>query len=411
MIPFYVQARKIAIQTIFGDASADRNISLEHLYVSADKLAVICFRIFERFIPDRSLSTSAGNVIKSLNPLSFNSTDEISVLDFMHFCLVEYQRLQLKAFHDEEVMQRQRKRKVDDIKVPPIDQMFYRDPSIIIKNFDYENAQYIPVAQYQTNRTVNTAYGDIDESLLRIAAPTSKYQNNPPMTVEEKRKLREKPDDDEALIKTVVPQKPKHISSKTIKKGDHELNDRDIDAQAANDDKSIIGGGKSRVNANVFTKDGKLDTSAQQNSALGPAKTTGSRGKIRNQESAKLMPARGANLGVPGVFINNSDAGHTSSHRSLYSYGSRNNDIISVPQTETKPQAQPKQPVESYNADEFSGLLSSAAINKPSFLDKTKKHKHADSNHENYENSHSNRASVPELPPRNSEHRGELETK
>ena len=47
MIPFYVQARKIAIQAIFGDGSADKNISLEHLYVSADKIAVIWLRIFE----------------------------------------------------------------------------------------------------------------------------------------------------------------------------------------------------------------------------------------------------------------------------------------------------------------------------------------------------------------------------
>ena len=55
-------------------------------------------------ILDKGLSTSVGNVIKSLNPLSFNSTEEISVLDFMHFCLIEYQRLQLKAFHDDKVM-------------------------------------------------------------------------------------------------------------------------------------------------------------------------------------------------------------------------------------------------------------------------------------------------------------------
>ena len=142
-------------------------------------------------------------MIKSLNPLSFNSTEEISVLDFMHFCLIEYQRLQLIAFHDDEVMQRQRKRKLDDVRVPPIDQMFYKDPSIIIKIFDYDNAGYIPAVQYQTNRTVNTVFGEIDEGLLRIAAPVSKFQNNPPKTVEEKRKEREKEkiDDEEPAIK------------------------------------------------------------------------------------------------------------------------------------------------------------------------------------------------------------------
>ena len=358
MIPFYVQARKIAIQTIFGDISTDKNISLEHLYVSADKLAVICLRIFERFIPDRSLSTSAGNVIKSLNPLSFNSTDEISVLDFMHFCLVEYQRLQLKAFHDEEVMQKQRKRKIDDIKVPPIDQMFYKDPSIIIKNFDYDHAEYVPVAPYQTNRTANTTFGEIDEGLLRIAAPTSKFQNNPPKTVEEKRKLREKADDDETVVKTAAPQKAKLLSTKNIKKDDHELNERDADFQVTNNMK-IIGGSKARKDANIFAQDDKLDAPTYKNDAPSQLKLSENRAKVGNQERAKLTPIKGSNinLGVPGVFINNSEAGHTSSHRSLYSYGSRNNDIISASQADIVPETQPSRPDEKQQED-FSGFLS-----------------------------------------------------
>lgn len=397
MIPFYVQARKIAIQTIFGDISTDKNISLEHLYVSADKLAVICLRIFERFIPDRSLSTSAGNVIKSLNPLSFNSTDEISVLDFMHFCLVEYQRLQLKAFHDEEVMQKQRKRKIDDIKVPPIDQMFYKDPSIIIKNFDYDHAEYVPVAPYQTNRTANTTFGEIDEGLLRIAAPTSKFQNNPPKTVEEKRKLREKADDDETVVKTAAPQKAKLLSTKNIKKDDQEPNEWDADFQVTNNIK-IIGGSKARKDPNIFAQDDKLDAPTYKNDAPSQLKLTENRAKISNQERAKLTPIKGSNinLGVPGVFINNSEAGHTSSHRSLYSYGSRNNDIISASQADIVPETQPSRPDEKQQED-FSGFLSWAAQNKPSFLNKTKKHRQLDSN---YENAYNKVANAPDLPPR-----------
>ena len=71
------------------------------------------------------------------------------------------------------------------------------------KIFDYDNVGYIPAVQYQTNRTVNTVFGEIDEGLLRIAAPVSKFQNNPPKTVEEKRKEREKEkiDEEEPAIK------------------------------------------------------------------------------------------------------------------------------------------------------------------------------------------------------------------
>jgi hypothetical protein len=68
----------------------------------------------------------------------------VSALDFMHYCLLEYQRLQLKAYHDDEIMMRQRERKLKELTVKPIDTMFYRDPCILIRNFDYENEVYVP---------------------------------------------------------------------------------------------------------------------------------------------------------------------------------------------------------------------------------------------------------------------------
>lgn len=128
MIPFYVQARRILIQIIFGDHNLEKNVSLDNIYVSTDKLANASFRIFERVIPDRGLSTATGNVIKNLDPMSFDAYGQVSALDFLHFTLLEFQRLQLKAYHDEEIMHKQRQRKLAEIKVPPISEMFYRDP-------------------------------------------------------------------------------------------------------------------------------------------------------------------------------------------------------------------------------------------------------------------------------------------
>jgi uncharacterized protein YihD (DUF1040 family) len=39
IIPFYVQARKILIQVVFGDKSLGENSPLDNVYISADKLA------------------------------------------------------------------------------------------------------------------------------------------------------------------------------------------------------------------------------------------------------------------------------------------------------------------------------------------------------------------------------------
>ena len=86
----------------------------------------------------------------------------------------------------------------------------------------------------------------------------------------------------------------------------------------------------------IFSQNDKSESPIYQNDTFNQKK--GSDNKIRTQESAKLTPIKGSkgNLAVPGIFINSSEAGHTSSHRSLYSYGSRNNDIISTPQVETE---------------------------------------------------------------------------
>ena len=147
----------------------------------------------------------------------------------------------------------------------------------------------------------------------------------------------------------------------------------------------------------IFSQNDKSESPIYQNDTFNQKK--GSDNKIGTQESAKLTPIKGSkgNLAVPGIFINNSEAGHTSSHRSLYSYGSRNNDIISTPQVEIEtPHVQIKLSSE-IQSEEFSGFLSSAALHKPSFLDKTKKIKHIESD---YETNYKRQSNAPELPPR-----------
>ena len=44
-------------------------------------------------------------------------------------------------------------------------------------------------------------------------------------------------------LNSILPQKPKNISSKILKKEDEELNERDTNFQISNKDKKIIGGG------------------------------------------------------------------------------------------------------------------------------------------------------------------------
>lgn len=85
MIPFYVQAKRIISQYVFGDHNMDKSASLDNIYISPDKLAGIGLRVFEKFLPDKALATSIGNVVRSLDTLSFNSSEEVSALDFMHY--------------------------------------------------------------------------------------------------------------------------------------------------------------------------------------------------------------------------------------------------------------------------------------------------------------------------------------
>ncbi|CAI2368078.1 unnamed protein product [Moneuplotes crassus] len=230
MIPFYVQSRKILTQLIFGDHHIDKNTSLDDSYIDADQAANAAERIFERILPDKGLSTSTGNVIRNLDKMSYNSLMQISALDFLHFSLLEYQRLQLQTYHDEEIKHEQHIRKLKECTVPKIDDMFYKDPSLIVKNFDYENAVYLP-KEHARNITEDEDATALYEKICKIGIPISKFQNNPPKTRDEQRRKRNKEkkpsrkEEDQSPIDIISGKQPKKVMR--LKHEDMELNDRE----------------------------------------------------------------------------------------------------------------------------------------------------------------------------------------
>jgi len=412
MIPFYVQSRKILIQIIFGDSHLDKNNPLENIYVSSDKLANVCYRIFERVIPDRGLSNSVGNVIRSIEGLSYDSQGQVSALDFLHFTLLEYQRLQLKAYHDDEVMHWQRQTKLAEMTVSAINTMFYRDPWIIIKNFDYENESYVPPSYYNTAQTNNASPEvEINEALLRISTPASRFQNNPPKTREEQRRVRNKEKHAEEHEHVKVPtHAPKVIKStkNTIKVENTELNDREEHPLQKASRKAL----KDPAH-NVF----KQSTPVRNNSSQERVKKLESelkrldneRGSIQKEiqnlksDQIGLSPSKGsqahlkASPSMTKIFKNGSERGQTSSHRSLYQYGSRSN--IMVPQEDHKMNIVEQSAVSSdeEHKEDFSYFLDCAA-HKPNFLSRSAK-KQNQVDPDSYENYEMNK-SPPELPPR-----------
>lgn len=361
MIPFYVQARRIVIQHVFGDHHMDKNSSLDNVYISPDKLSCIGLRMFERFLPDRALAISIGNVIRSLDTLSFSSSEEISALDFMHFWLIEYQRLQFKSNHDEEIMYRQRERKLSEIYVPLIDDMFYRDPAIIIRNFDYSNHYAYSPPDYGSNIGTTVNGVEIDESLLRIAAPSSKFQNNPPKTREEQRKeqkLKEKQSNEPKKLDLDIelpPQAPKVVKGKKILNAQpDDVNDQGLPPKVRSS--RIIGSGAAGPQShNIFSQSDREDMSSYSP----PEKN---RGLETNQKRSNDERSSNYNLSphnVPGIFTLGAGT-HSTSQRSLFRSVGRNEDI-EIAETQQEPLLESESEPDNEKKQEFSNFLSSAA--------------------------------------------------
>lgn len=354
--------------------------------------------------------------------MSYNLYGQVSALDFLHFTLLEYQRLQLKAYHDEEITHRQRERKLDEITVPAIDDMFYKDPAIIIRNFDYEHAVFLPASNYQTNQTGDTVI-NINENLLRLAVPSSRFQNNPPKTREElrmerKRKENEKDNPPETGF-SKQPQKIMRVkankNAKPLMDEDKELNDRsEVNALKGSKNPKVI----SRIVQNnntastIFKDD--LPSSIVRNPDSRIVKFDGEQDNknkeifgTRNDESPSKTSSR-ANLGISpstqkllGI---GSDRGHTSSYRSLYAYGSRGQDTPQKEENkETRAAPEPDSDNDSHK-DDFSSILYNTY--KPSFLlhKSEKKARNEEKEVESlYRGNHNGTKSPPpKLPPRDS---------
>lgn len=338
-------------------------------------------------------------MIRSIDSLSFNSKGEASALDFLHYILLEYQRLQLKAYHDEEIMHRQRKRKLAEITVPPVDELFYKEPAIIIKNFDYENAVYVQPTQYITQHTDGSLIAEIDEALLRIAAPASRAQNNPPKTREEQRKerIKEKNQENEDHALKGLSTAPKVIKTFREPTKNEEERSKEREEHARPPHKKVLKSKNKDLHQNIFSQE---DFISGPHHPTTKSKTVSKKVKIPVQAHETLSPSKSSkghlqvSPSIPAVFSNGSERGHTSSYRSLYNYGSRGQDIISR-QVDTKTPADDDSEEERPKAD-FSNFLSSAA-QKPSFLTRSNKKR---KNTSNYHANHNVNRSPPELPPR-----------
>lgn len=264
----------------------------------------------------------------------------------------------------------------------------------MIRNFDYDNEKYIPQSHFQTHHTVITQAGEIDENLLRIAVPASRFQNNPPKTREEQRKERNKEKHvagTESLDFGTAPKSIKAIRATTKNEDKHA---EGIEEKKAH--KKVIKRPVENKRNSVFQN----DTFHQEHSSELHGKESIARRLQPDQNS--LSPSKGsqahlrASPSIPGIFTNGSERGHTSSYRSLYAYGSRGQDIITR-REDKKSVEQEDQSVDEHK-QEFSQFLYSAA-QTPAFLTKSGRKKHVNIS-SNYEANHGYTKSPPELPPR-----------
>jgi hypothetical protein len=351
-----------------------------------------------------------------MDNMSYNVYGQISALDFLHFTLLEYQRLQLKAYHDEEIIHRQRERKLAEITVPAIDDMFYRDPAIIIRNFDYGNAFFLPPSNYHTQQTGGSGI-DIDEGLLRLAVPVSRFQNNPPKSRDEKRQERKRleHEKDNNEMAGYSPQSKKVVPKRKIKNAgpiqieDIELNDRAEPSAIKGSLKPKIISKQNKVNNTESTifKDNQL-----------PFRSKELESKLENLDSIRVSPnikiddfqtnqspskfSSRANLGIsPSTQKLLGVGAHTSSVRSLYGYGSRGQNTPHKEENkETDAAPEPESDTDSHKED-FSSMLYN--VHKPSFITRSgKKTSNEDKEVASYYKGNTNRSRSPppDLPPR-----------
>lgn len=229
---------------------------------------------------------------------------------------------------------------------------------------------------------------------MRIAAPSSRFQNNPPKTREELRKERNKEKTTQGAENPDFGTIPKSVKAVRAAAKVEENNDDKIEEKKVH--KKVIKRPVENKRNSVFQN----DTFHQEHSSEVHVK--GSFGKRLQPEQNSLSPGKGsqahlkASPSIPGIFTNESERGHTSSYRSLYAYGSRGQDIIT--RREDKKSIEQEDQSDEEHKEEFSQFLYCAS-QTPAFLTKSGKKKHVNIS-SNYEANHGFTKSPPELPPR-----------
>ena len=167
-IYFYVTARQIIIQHLFGDNGsghlASASVPIQHLGTTATKA-------FDKLLAGSGLSSSVANVVRNVSI----GPEGAPAMQFLNACIQEFMRVDRKRQVDQGRVLEMLERKESARPVPRHDEMFYRDAFRLMPYIDY---------QQQSDRVHEALLQDIpdDEDEEEMKALDLMRLNAPPLT-------------------------------------------------------------------------------------------------------------------------------------------------------------------------------------------------------------------------------------
>ena len=152
----------------------------------------VTVRAFEKILSDKGLAECVGNVVKNIDSLSVSLSERVPSLDFVNHCILEYKRLETKddvAARRKELMlkEKQARKQVKDL-----DQLFYKDPRILMRNYkEDEQHDRVTDAKHRANEDleqeqVTASFSqDALQQFLSMGTVKSQFRNEPPTSREE----------------------------------------------------------------------------------------------------------------------------------------------------------------------------------------------------------------------------------
>ena len=181
---FYQKVRRMVIQLVNGDAKLDykRQIrDLSDLYLTTDQVVQIASRAFAGVAPQSNFSNSLTRIVGRLEIALSGDNDTLPALDFIHECLLEFQRLCVKK-------QQQSQKKLEKLYLSKSNKLFYKNPGILLGEVDLSAHQARVNQLHQENRArkanagvknVTDAYGQPVIDPNDYAPGRSKLAYNP----------------------------------------------------------------------------------------------------------------------------------------------------------------------------------------------------------------------------------------